>query len=172
MSDGPLTGVRDLAAPFKAGDTVSASQLNRLVSNVNRGHPGAASPRQVPGRWGPGLIVQANVVEQGGDWLKVLTWDGTTEGTTEIIVAKPYLLRRSITSWNGITYTYTSDYEREATDGVDTEDQVIVPAYVADDIVYIVRVSAFGTDVEDEDGNPVYWLDLNVDGRAWAKVAE
>jgi hypothetical protein len=171
VSAGPLPGVRDLAAPFAAGATLSAAQLNRLVTNVNRGHGGAESPRQVPGRWPVGLIVQANVVEQGGDWIKVLTWDGATEGTTEIVVAKPYLLRRSITSWNGISYTYTSDSERTATKSPDSETQVIVPAYVADDILYIVRVSQFGTDVDDPDGNPVYWLDLNVDGRAWAKKA-
>ena len=153
---------------FKAGETLSARSLNRLVSGVVRARPGIVSPAQIPVAQG-GVILQVNVVEQGGDWLKVRTWDGTIEGTVDLYVAKPYLLRRSLASWNGLTFTYTSNYEREATDGVDSEDQVIVPAYVVDDILYIVRPVG-GTDTVDAADNPILWLDLNVDGRAWAKV--
>lgn len=155
--------------PFKAGETLSARALNRVVAGVVRARAGIRSPAQIPVPQ-TGAILQVNVVEQGGDWLKVRTWDGETEGTEDLYVAKPYLLRRSLPSWNGLTFTYTSDYEREATDGVDTEDQVIVPAYVIGDILYVVRPIG-GTDVVDDDTAPVVWLDLNVDGRAWAKTA-
>jgi len=111
------------------------------------------------------LVCQATLVSQGGDWLYVLA------DSAYFYVAKPYLLRRSLASWNGITFAYSSNFEREATDGVDTEDQVIVPAYVPDDILYIVRPYG-GTGTVDDGGNAIVWLDLNVDGRAWAKEAE
>jgi hypothetical protein len=155
--------------PFRSGQALSARSLNRLVSGIVRARPAILSPRQLA-RAGSGVVLQVNVLEQGGDWIKVLTWDGTSEGTDPIYVAKPYLLRRSLASWNGLTFTYSSNFEREATDGVDTEDQVIVPAYVPDDILYVIRPYG-GTGTVDPDTQPIVWLDLNVDGRAWAKVA-
>lgn len=96
------------------------------------------------------------------------TWDGTNEGETDVKVAKPYLLRSSVTSRDGITYTYTDAENRTADNGSATETQVIVPSYVADDLIFAARV-ARGVDVSVEDV-PLLWLDLNVDGRAWAKA--
>ena len=158
-----------LPVQFKSGQALSARSLNRLVSGIVRARPAILSPQQIAVPQA-GAVLQVNVVEQGGDWLKVLTWNGADEGADLIYVAKPYLLRRSLTSWNGLTFTYSSNFEREATDGVDTEDQIIVPAYVTDDILYIVRPYG-GTDTVDPGGQPIVWVDLNVDGRAWAKVA-
>ena len=163
FSEDPLVPV-----PFKSGQALSARSLNRLVSGIVRARPAILSPQQISAAQS-GTVLQVNVVEQGGDWLKVLTWNGADEGTDLIYVAKPYLLRRSLTSWNGITFTYSSNFERTATKGGDTEDQVMVPAYVADDILYIVRPYG-GTDTVDPVGQPIVWVDLNVDGRAWAKV--
>ena len=163
-SEDPLVPV-----PFKSGQSLSARSLNRLVSGIVRARPAILSPRQVQGA-AAGVILQVNVVEQGDDWIKVLTWNGASEGTDPIYVAKPYLLRRSLASWNGLTFTYSSNFERTATKGGDTEDQVIVPAYVPDDILYVVRPYG-GTDTVDADDQPIVWLDLNVDGRAWAKAA-
>jgi hypothetical protein len=158
-----------LPVQFKSGQALSARSLNRLVSGIVRARPAILSPQQIAVPQA-GAVLQVNVVEQGGDWLKVLTWNGADEGTDLIYVAKPYLLRRSRATWYGITYTYTTDSERTATKGVDTETQVIVPAYVADDVLYIVRPYG-GTDTVDDDDQPIVWLDLNVDGRAWAKEA-
>ena len=125
-----------------------------------------------------GLNVTGSIVRQfrvksvGNDHITCRTWDGTTEGDTDVKVAKPYLLRRTPfdgETRDGITCTYSSACERQASDGVDTEDQVIVDSYIADDIIYAIRVIVGGTDttVSDED---IMWLDLNVDGRYWAKV--
>ena len=57
-------------------------------------------------------------------------------------------------------------------DSADTEVQIIVPAYVEDDIIYAMRGIKGGIDTKNDD-NPeqnLFWLDLNVDGRAWAKA--
>ena len=61
--------------------------------------------------------------------------------TTGIEVAFPWLLRK--TSYNGltingITYTYTDGTTREATNGLDTWDEVIHMPYFSDDIITVV----------------------------------
>lgn len=86
-------------------------------------------------------------------------------------IAKPYLLQRTPfdgETRDGVTYTYTDGETRSATDGVTTEDQVIVPAYVINDIIVAARLTAENLK------NQLYaeWLDINADGRAWAAVEE
>ena len=61
--------------------------------------------------------------------------DGTLSTDTEN-VAKPYLLRNSITSRNGLTFTYNSFSERVADA---TETQVVIPEYVAGDHIYAFK---------------------------------
>ncbi|HOJ76396.1 MAG TPA: hypothetical protein PLL65_20955 [Phycisphaerae bacterium] len=102
----------------------------------------------------------------GDNHLVCRTWNGTTEGTTDITVAKPYLLRESTTR-TGYTYNYTGDQARTSTKTSDssTEDQVIVPEFVLNDQIW-----AISTDTGVTVGTtPVKYLDLNVDARAWAK---
>jgi hypothetical protein len=167
--------IQDVVVPerWRRGEPVSARKLDKLSDAVLRGRPVPTGPVQVPGRSVASPIVQARLVSVGNDTLQVVTWDGTTEGADEITVAKPFLLRRTPfdgETWNGVDYTYTSATERSGDDGTNTEDQVVIPPYVADDVVYIVRVFG-GTDTVDGASAPVAWLDLNVDGRAWAKQA-
>ncbi len=109
-----------------------------------------------------------------GDWLVCRTWNGEKEGDTDVLVAKSFLLRRS--RWdgvlhNGVTYTYTSDVERTATNGTATETQVVVPAYVVGDEVWATRNCLGGTGVWTPEEEQLVWLDDNRDGRAWAKKA-
>jgi len=116
---------------------------------------------------------QFRVQSVGNDHITCHTWDGTTEGTVDVKVAKPYLLRRTPfdgETRDGITYTYSSAVEREADDGADTEDQVIVDSYIEDDIIYAIRRISGGTDVTVSTVD-LQWLDLNIDGRYWAKKA-
>jgi hypothetical protein len=63
------------------------------------------------------------------------------------------------------------DVTRTADDGATTETQVIVPAYVVDDVIYAMRGIEGGTNVIDDQNESVEWIDLNLDGRAWAKEA-
>jgi len=109
------------------------------------------------------------------------------EGAVVIIhVAKPYLLRHTPFHGkrrDGLDYNYTSNVARTASKTTlgnppttVTENQVIVPKYVAGDVIYAIgrvfgprdefRVSASGPDVVS-----TRWLDMNVDGRFWAKAS-
>ncbi len=88
-------------------------------------------------------------------------------GTTAAIeIAKPYGLRPSLTSHGGVTFTYSTDTDRQA-DG--TEDQVIVPAYdVGDEIIVF---GPLDTGVLNAASDTIFWFDTNMGwGRNWAAV--
>lgn len=94
-------------------------------------------------------------------------------------VARPTKLRCSIASESidEIQYFYSYDASnviRSATwtpSGSSTqtsEVQVIVPAFLSGDIIWAAPVSAVSLYQDSETIVSVTWLDLNVDGRAWA----
>lgn len=112
------------------------------------------------------------------------TLDGSGEGTEDVLVWKPTLLRNSITSrsvqndagvFTTITYTYESNtVRRTATVGVAgyaDQEQTVVPQYLArrvDDAVP-PNVLYAGDEIwaiETEIG----WVDLNIDARAWCAI--
>lgn len=111
------------------------------------------------------------------DFITGYTWDGTTRGNTIIKIAKPYTLRKTPFhnrgTFAGISYNYTSNIQRIATrtsqSPTTTETQVIVPGYRIFAVIYAAKgiVDFAGEGVP----SGVEWLDLNVDGRQWAKVA-
>lgn len=149
---------------------VDLNETNRAIERLFRGI-GPAQQR----------VAAANDVRRrfrfksmGADHIIARTWDGTTEGTIDTPIAKPFLLRRSITARGGLTYTYTSDTTRTASDGATTEDQVVVDSYVLDDEIYADRVQG-GTGVDPVlvggVSTRVVWLDANLDARAWARVS-
>lgn len=100
------------------------------------------------------------------DYLECITYDSwaDAEGSITIKVAKPPLLRRSVTSHGGVSFSYSSAIARTADS---TEDQVIVPAYDVDDLIVAARVQR-GTGLILSGPERVEWLDLNVDARGWA----
>ena len=107
------------------------------------------------------------------DHLVCRTWDGTTEGDTDVLVAKPYLLRRTPFDGHergGATIVFTSMKTRTLTLDGDTEDQVVIPPYLLNDEINAALGIVDGTGVEHL-GEPVRYLDLNVDGREWMKDA-
>ena len=70
------------------------------------------------------------------DYVKAKLWDGTTLSSVEFTIAKPKNLRPSNASETidgvSVSYSaYTSDNTRTASDGTNTEYQVICPRYVA-----------------------------------------
>lgn len=116
----------------------------------------------------PARVTQYRIKTVSGDYVTASTWINSVEGPTRTIL-KPWQLRR--TPFDGatvgtVTYSYTSDVSRFATDGTDDENQVVVPVYRVDDVFYASPVRGTGVSVS---GNEVLWLDINVDGRAWAK---
>jgi len=79
------------------------------------------------------------------------------------IVFKPHILKQTPfdgETVNGITYTYAEDgLSRTATDGVDTETQIITPDYYIGEELLCIRRDSF-------------WQDVNSAGRCWAVEAE
>lgn len=109
-------------------------------------------------------------MHSGGDVLVCRTWDGTTEGSEDIYVAKPYLLQESTEARTGYSYEYTDEQDRTSLKDEDstTEDQVIVPAYVEDDELWCVKANT-GITVGSES---VQYIDLNIDARMWMRSAD
>lgn len=119
-----------------------------------------------------GGVSQYRIKSVQGDYYTCRTWDGTTEGGSDVYVAKPYKLRNSITSESidGVTvsYSYASTVARTATISSVDEDQVIVPRYLSNDIIYVATSNYTGVSVS---GTALTLIDMNCDGRAWAKEA-
>lgn len=114
----------------------------------------------------PSAAVRMRVKTIQGDYLSCLTWDGSTEGTDPIAVARPWDLRRSPfdgQTVNGISYTYTSDVQRTATLTGVSEIQLITPDYFVDAEIFVISATTGVT----ASGNPVHYLDLNTSARAW-----
>lgn len=115
------------------------------------------------------------------DYVEAKTWDGTNLGTATVKIAKPYRLRK--TGWDGVTVSYDFNgtffplqYTYLATPGFRTarhtgsgalENQAIIALYNVGDIIYATEpIGGTGVTVS---GTALTWLDLNVDGRHWAR---
>jgi len=111
----------------------------------------------------------------GSDFVRCLP----VAGGADVYIAKPWFLRGSNT-WNnrtrnGVSYSYpyptTTQQFREATTSIGgnvvTQGQYIVPLYYPNDRIFAIRCA---TGLTDPQGNPIGWLDLNVDGRMWEVV--
>lgn len=120
------------------------------------------------GGGGGGEALRCRIVSVGDNTLTVNFWDGSAWSGAAEQIAKPYLLRTSNTSRNGITYTYSNGYTRLAdAGGGNTENQTIVPSYFAGD--EILAIAADSTGVFDVDGGEFIYMDTNTEGRAWAR---
>lgn len=178
---------------FSEGDgtsALSASAMNRLVDSIRENDRRLV---EVERRTTPDnsferkpIVVNRFVVVDANFPDTVLC--STVKGGPGVVqVAKPYLLRRTPFDGqrrDGIEFAYTSNTERTATrrepppqEGQQppTENQRIIPKYVADDVITAVTQALDGEDdLRSEAGSDVRlytpWVDLNIDGRYWAKV--
>lgn len=120
--------------------------------------------------------------------LRCFTWDGTTTGTTSVYILKPYKL------WNharllidnvdtlysyGVDFNYRQAAYSNPPFGNVTENQIIVPRYTipyaahapsgrpahTGDIIHAGKLATAQT----VNGRTIEYVDLNVDGRAWAR---
>lgn len=118
-----------------------------------------------------GGAVRLRVHTEANDYLVCHSWDGTTEGTDAINVAKPWKLRHDADNYEDVTsLSTTSASEVDVDDGgggEDAETWVVTPSYQADDEIYALRVPGTGVTVSSVE---LGLVDLNIDGRAWAKV--
>ncbi|MBA2594038.1 MAG: hypothetical protein M3495_07485 [Pseudomonadota bacterium] len=163
--------------PWKRGDKITAARLNEQVNRLTALAGGAGLPADVrPGQKAGVTFQQFAVQEVKGDYLicHAITLDTNgelSEGTQDIKVAKPYLLRTSITERTTtaglVHYTYQSDTERTATLGAQSETEKITPDYALGDVILAVRGIVGGTLVKVDDV-PLQFMDITP--RAWALV--
>lgn len=103
--------------------------------------------------------------------------EGEVEGDTDILIARPFEHRNSILSetidGQQYVYTYGSTTERVST-GPTTETEQIVPHILLEglegDTLTTIIAAAADTGVT-VDGQVLTLIDINVAGRAWARIA-
>ena len=101
--------------------------------------------------------LQFQVLTVGADRMTCVPGAGTPAGGERAFDAfpDPILLEASR---GGVTYTYTDINTRQATDGAETEDQVLIPAYAIGDLLYL-EIWPDGT-----------YVDAGTANRAWAAL--
>lgn len=175
----------ELLKPWERGETITAKKLTEPVDAINR-MGGLLAPTQTFGDVTLRLAT-LEVKTVGDNTLLCYELDGNlTRKNNTVYVAKPSLLRKATydgTAVNDVTLAYVSNATRSATHNVYTswvEVQTITEAYVeADDDTetrgsYILAargISGMPLDLDDDgDTQRVHWLDMNTDGRVWARV--
>lgn len=160
---------RILRRRFRGVGPITVRQTDDEIVIGYAGRGGVAA-----GGGGPGLRLYRYVNHAlDGDALECVEYfDGETSGAT-VMVAKPRLLRRTpfdLNTYGGVAYTYSTDAQRTAVQGANTEVQRVTMDYTAGDWLWVASVQHTGVVHDDEDETPVRLLDVNVDGRAWARV--
>jgi hypothetical protein len=107
------------------------------------------------------------------DYVTARSWDGTTEGTADVLIAKEYKLRCSIASETilGVanTYTYADGGDalnkvRTHTRDAATQAEIVVPVWTPDEIIHAIKAK---TGVNGPDTKPLTLLLLR--SGQWAK---
>ena len=89
------------------------------------------------------------------DFLTCRTWDGTTEGSHDILIAKPWLIRKephNTDGRDGFTFVYATHIQRTATKAGEDEVQDIEDAYIVNDNIWAILTAREygGTGVVDD----------------------
>ena len=156
---------RTIGSRFIGSDRTRNGQIIRLNLNTLK--------RYLPTPSGGGstrYIIKSTT----DDYLVCRTWDGTTEGDTDVNVAKPWLLQK--TPHDGISrggftpgnYTANSVYRTVTRDSdSSTELQIVIPVWRTDDEIYADQPTGkTGITVS---GEELEWMDTNRDSRKWAE---
>ncbi len=116
-------------------------------------------------------FVPHKIVSFDADFINCHSWDGTTEGTDIIKIAKPTKLRSSIvtetidgTVWNYSSYDDTKQ-TRSAQGGTDSQTQIITPRYLVGDVIYAMSAKTFVPDPDTT--SDIKTMDMNIDARSW-----
>lgn len=127
-----------------------------------------------PARGGSvGGLSTYRVKSRTGEYLVCRTWDGTTEGSTDVKVAKSFSCRRPTTETLGgvvITYAYTNGSDslndsRTATGTGVSETQMVVPYWTVDGVIAVATIGYSGVAVDGADLKLI-----EVSARCWAQV--
>lgn len=115
------------------------------------------------------------------DYLTCRSWDGVTEGGTDIFIAKPMKLREPATETidgQDYNYTYSTNADgnrvRQAVLASDpgewTELQIIAPRYALNDIIVAAPLPK-GYVAGHIPPPDITQVDMNVDSRAWCSIS-
>lgn len=157
------------------GRVIRARFLNELVDAANATQ-GVRAPREALSTSGPVPMTlrRAEIVTVSVGYLLCTDPDigQGAEARRTFYVAMPSLFRA--TAHDGVTYVYTDGNTRTASKSGETDEtHVLTPSYVAGDMITAASPVEFGSGLvgvpttEDE----VELIDLNLDGRQWAKSA-
>jgi len=142
---------------FVAGQNVTAMRapLNRIVDRVNKLSENPAGPAGAD----PGFLAHTTLLLEiqtlNAANLTCIIPDPAPDPTADLYVVElPQTFNE--TSRGGVTYVYT-DINNRTADG--TEVQQLTPSYIVGDLVVATSVL---------DGQ--FWIDMNIDGRQWARV--
>lgn len=162
---------------FEPHTRPNSRDFNMLGDAIRRNTAGLNSIRQSSPLIAQTLPIQLIITNNAdGDFITCATWDGSNQGTEDILVAKPYLLQQSTldgqTDTNGIAYVFTGIDALTATQSSTStvENWEVTMDYNVGDLIYAIGNIEGGIDDADSDGNQLQWIDLNIDGRGWAKV--
>lgn len=142
----------------------SAKRVARATLGWERQGPPPASDQR-RGGGGNDVPIRCVVMEIFNDYLRCQTWDGTTEGGSDIYAAKVPELRHDVDYYPQLTAFTTVD-TGEATVTYDGTDYTwkVTPDYVVGGEVWLGRRGYTGVTVNSED---LSLMDENYAGRAW-----
>ena len=167
------------------------AKCNELVRAVNKGmRIRGGGPIAVSGNPDSGYLISLNygqVIERmpkvtGGstatrlhvksvqnDYLTCRTWDGTTEGGTDILVAKPPMLRHDASYYNISTATLTTINQNEVEIDYSTwkERWMVTPDYKTNTEIWAVAGATGVMVTIDEEEVELALMDDNRNARAW-----
>lgn len=155
---------------YPGRDYSTALEVRRQNRSINQAlSANTREPRILP----PQQFVAKLTDASDNEVLKANVLYGGAEGTEELI-ARPWLLRATMASRGGVTFTYTDSQSRTADDSTNPiETQRITPDYLVDDELVVTPVVAgipiTTTPVPGQTITVVYWLDITP-GRDWATV--
>lgn len=171
--------------PMAAWCRKMLNYVESLRIRPGRGYNLIPSPRGVafdfpaPGIGGPPAGGAGRYRIKGGtdDHLSCVTWDGTTEGTETIFIAKPDELRCSnagpeVKLVSSYTYTYSAGpddlnkYRVSKVAGLPDENQLVTPPWFIDAVIYAIKADP---GVKDPNGKPISLL-VDSPARLWCKV--
>lgn len=154
---------------------IRARFLNELVDSANAAQ-GISAPRESASAFAPTPITirRTEILEVQIGYLLCKDPDlgqGDDERRT-FYASMPSLSR--ITLHDTVTYVYTDGNTRTASKSGETDEtHVLTPRYVVADMIMVASPIQFGSGLMDipTTGDAVEWIDLNIDGRQWAKSA-
>ena len=113
------------------------------------------------------------VKSANGDYLVCRTWDGTTEGASDVKVAKPFDARQIAgETLGGVDFTYSGytaaalNSERVAAFSGGPETQQVTPLWKVDGLIHVAAINFSGVTADGADLKLI-----EVSSRCWAKIA-